>query len=92
MVSSTWALSSYFLSPTPSNSRQTPRRFHRGDVQSRWRSLCFPATVLRWVAVPALHPVVIKLRTQGYPSETQRAPYEFQKGGDRLLSIAREVR
>ena len=39
-----------------------------------------------------LHPVISKLRTQRYRAVIQRVPYEFQKGGDRLLSIAREVR
>jgi len=32
------------------------------------------------------------LRARGYRAETQRVPYEFQKGGNRLLSVVRETR
>ncbi len=39
-----------------------------------------------------LHPVVSELRARGYRAETLRVPYEFQKGGNRLLSVAREAR
>ncbi|MDQ3636528.1 MAG: SAM-dependent methyltransferase, partial [Actinomycetota bacterium] len=39
-----------------------------------------------------LRPVVSELRARGYCAETQRVPYEFQKGGNRLLSVAPETR
>ena len=39
-----------------------------------------------------LRPVVSELRARGYRAETQRVPYEFQKGGNRLLPVAREDR
>ena len=39
-----------------------------------------------------LHPVVSELRARGYRTETQRVSYEFQKGGNRLLSVTRETR
>ena len=39
-----------------------------------------------------LRPVVSELRTRGYRAETQRVPYEFQKGGNQLLSVAQRTR
>lgn len=56
------------------------------------RSTHLPAAELRRVAVLLLHPVVSELYARGYRAETLRVPYEFQKGVNRLLSVAREVR
>jgi hypothetical protein len=37
-------------------------------------------------------PVVKELRAQGYETKIQPVPYEFQRGGDRLLSVSQQYR
>ena len=87
------ALSSHFLF---TYSEQLSADFHVAAIKEMCRvadeTRVFP--LLNYDRWPSrlLHPVVSKLRTQGYRAETQQVHYEFQKGGDRLFSVAREVR
>lgn len=37
---------------------------------------------------PHLEPVIAQLQTEGYPIETRMTAYEFQKGGNQMLSIS----
>lgn len=39
---------------------------------------------------PLLSPVVDELQAQGYEVEVRPVPYEFQREGDRLLSVSRQ--
>ena len=87
------ALSSHFLF---TYSEQLSADFHVAAIKEMCRvadeTRVFP--LLNYDGWPSrlLHPIISKLRTQRYRAELQRVPYEFQKGGDRLLSVAREVR
>jgi len=38
---------------------------------------------------PHLQPVIGRLRERGYHVEIKRVPYEFQRGGDKMLAVAR---
>lgn len=38
---------------------------------------------------PRLQPVIGKLKERGYRVEIRRVPYEFQRGGDEMLVVAR---
>ncbi len=38
---------------------------------------------------PHLQPVIGRLRERGYRVEIRRVPYEFQRGGDEMLAVAR---
>ncbi len=49
----------------------------------------FPLLSYDGAPSPLLEHVVDELRALGYLVETRQVPYEFQKGGDRLLSAAR---
>ena len=69
-----------------------PRRCYRGDVPGSRRSSIFPLLNYDAKSSRVLRQVLNGLRAQGYCAETRRVPYEFQKGGNRLLSVVRKVR
>ena len=83
------ALSSHFLF---TYSEQLSADFHVAAIEEMCRvaaeARIFP--LLNYDGKPSrlLRPVVNELRARGYRAETQRVPYEFQKGGNRLLSVA----
>ena len=87
------ALSSHFLF---TYSEQLSTDFHLVAIEEMCRvadeARVFP--LLNYDGGPSqlLRPVVRELRARGYRAETQRVPYEFQKGGNRLLSVVRETR
>jgi hypothetical protein len=87
------ALSSHFLF---TYSEQLSADFHVAAIEEMCRVAdkvsVFP--LLNYDGKPSrlLRPVVSELRARGYRAETQWVPYEFQKGGNRLLSVARETR
>ena len=87
------ALSSHFLF---TYSEQLSADFHIAAIEEMCRvadeARIFP--LLNYDGWPSwlLHPVVSELCARGYSAETQRVPYEFQKGGNRLLSVARKAR
>jgi hypothetical protein len=86
-------LSSYFLF---TYSDQFSADFHVAAIEEMYRvaskARIFP--LLNYDGRPSrrLRPIVSELRLRGYHTETQRVPYEFQKGGNRVLSVARETR
>ncbi|MBA4115792.1 MAG: SAM-dependent methyltransferase [Rubrobacter sp.] len=86
------ALSSHFLF---TYSEQLSADFHLAAVEEMCRvaneARIFP--LLNYDGRPSrlLRPVVSRLQARGYRPETQRVSYEFQKGGNRLLSVAREA-
>ncbi len=87
------ALSSHFLF---TYSEQFSADFHVAAIEEMCRvadeARIFP--LLNYDGRPSwlLYPIVSELRARGYRVETQRVPYEFQKSGSRLLSVARETR
>jgi hypothetical protein len=87
------ALSSHFLF---TYSEQLSADFHVAAIEEMCRVAdtvrVFP--LLNYDGKPSrlLHRIVSELRARGYRTETQRVPYEFQKGGNRLLSVNRETR
>jgi hypothetical protein len=86
-------LSSHFLF---TYSEQFSADFHVTAIEEMCRvageARVFP--LLNYDGWPSLllRPVVDELRARGYRTETQRVPYEFQKGGNRLLSVAQKSR
>lgn len=86
------ALSSHFLF---TYSKQLSADFHVAAIEEMCRVASevriFP--LLNYDGRPSrlLRPVVSKLQARGYRAEMQRVPYEFQKGGNRLLSVTRET-
>lgn len=86
------ALSSHFLF---TYSEQLSTDFHVAAIEEMCRvageARIFP--LLNYDGWPSrlLRPVVNELRARRYRAETQRVSYEFQKGGNRLLSVAREA-
>ena len=86
------ALSSHFLF---TYSEQLSADFHVAAIAEMCRVAdkvrVFP--LLNYDGKPSrlLHPIISELRARGYRTETQRVYYEFQKGGNRLLSVARET-
>jgi hypothetical protein len=87
------ALNSHFLF---TYSEQLSADFHVAAIEEMCRvadeARVFP--LLNYDGWPSLllRPVISKLRARAYRAEIQRVPYEFQKGGNRLLSVARETR
>ena len=87
------ALSSHFLF---TYSEQLSAEFHVAAIQEMCRvaseARIFP--LLNYDGKPSqlLRPVVSKLQARGYSTDTRQVPYEFQKGGNRLLSVVGEVR
>ncbi len=87
------ALSSHFLF---TYSEQLSADFHVAAIEEMCRvadeARVFPLLNYDGWLSRLLHPVVSTLQARGYRAETQRVPYEFQKGGNRLLSVTRETR
>ncbi len=87
------ALSSHFLF---TYSEQLSANFHLAAIEEMCRvadeARIFPLLNYDGWQSQLLHPVVSELQARGYRAETQRVPYEFQKGGNRLLSVARKAR
>ncbi|MCA1718581.1 MAG: SAM-dependent methyltransferase [Actinobacteria bacterium] len=87
------ALSSHFLF---TYSERFSSDFHIAAIEEMCRvadeARVFP--LLNYDGRPSrlLRPVVSELQARGYRAETRRVPYEFQKGGKRLLSVVREAR
>ena len=87
------ALSSHFLF---TYSEQLSTDFHVAAIEEMCRvaneARIFP--LLNYDGKPSqlLRPVVSKLQARKYCVETRWVPYEFQKGGNRLLSVVREAR
>jgi len=87
------ALSSHFLF---TYSEQLSADFHVAAIEEMCRvageARIFP--LLNYDGQPSrlLRPVVSELQARGYRVETGRVSYEFQKGGNRLLSVIREAR
>jgi hypothetical protein len=85
------ALSSHFLF---TYSEQLSADFHVAAIEEMCRvadeTRVFP--LLNYDGRPSrlLRPVVSELQARGYGAETRRVPYEFQKGGNRLLFIVRD--
>ena len=69
--------------------------FHTAAIEEmrRFASEAHTFPLLNHDAMPfqILRPVRRKLQAQGYRAKMRRVPYEFQKGGNRLLPIAREA-
>lgn len=82
------ALSSHFLF---TYSEQLSASFHVAAIEEMCRvadeARLFP--LLNYDGEPSqlLRPAVDELRARGYRAETQRVSYEFQKGGNQLLSV-----
>jgi hypothetical protein len=87
------ALSSHFLF---TYSEQLSADFHVAAIEEMCRvaaeARIFPLLNYDGRQSRLLRPVVNELRARGYRAETQRVPYEFQKGGNRLLCVTRETR
>ena len=87
------ALSSHFLF---TYSDQLSADFHVAAIEEMCRvageARIFP--LLNYDGQPSrlLRPVVSELQAWGYRVETRRVSYEFQKGGNRHLSVIREAR
>jgi hypothetical protein len=87
------ALSSHFLF---TYSEQLSADFHIAAIEEMCRvaseARIFP--LLNYDGQPSrlLRPVVSELQARGYCAETKLVPYEFQNGGNRLLSVSREIR
>jgi hypothetical protein len=72
-------------------SAQLDEAFHVASL----RELCrvagevrvFPLTALGAVPSPHVEPVVAALRTEGFDAVIERVPYEFQRGGNRMLRV-----
>ncbi len=87
------ALSSHFLF---TYSEQLSANFHVAAIEEMCRvadeARVFPLLNYDGSQSRLLRPILSKLRARGYHAETRRVPYEFQKGGNRLLSVTRETR
>lgn len=87
------ALCSHFLF---TYSEQLSARFHVAAIEEMCRvaheARVFP--LLNYDGSPSqlLRPIISELRARGYSVEMRRVPYEFQKGGNRLLHVARGTR
>ena len=87
------ALSSHFLF---TYSEQLSADFHVAAIEEMCRvadeARVFPLLNYDGSQSRLLRPVLSELRARGCYAETRRVPYEFQKGGNRLLSVTRETR
>ena len=86
------ALCSHFLF---TYSEQLSADFHVSTIEEMCR-VAYEARVfplLDYAGEPSsiLRPVVGELRARGYRSETRRVAHEFQRGGNRLLSVSSEA-
>ncbi len=77
-------------------SEQLTLDFHVAAIKEMCRvadeARVFPLLNYAGEPSPLLVPVVEELRAQGYETKVQPVPYEFQRGGDRLLSVSRQYR
>jgi hypothetical protein len=67
--------------------------FHVASIEEMCRvageALVFPLLRSYGGRSPHLRPVIGRLRERGYRVEIRRVPYEFQRGGDEMLAVAR---
>jgi len=75
-------------------SEQLTLDFHVAAIEEMCRvadeARIFPLLNYDGEPSPLFVPVVEELWTQGYETKVQSVPYEFQLGGDRLLSVSRK--
>jgi hypothetical protein len=87
------ALSSHFLFLYTS---QLGEAFHRAAIQEMCRVAAevriFPLLMLGAVPSPLVVRMTNELREQGADVSIERVPYEFQRGGNEMLRIRRNVR
>lgn len=67
--------------------------FHVAAIQEMCRvadeARVFPLLESYGGLSPRLEPVIGALRKAGYQAEVRKVPYEFQRGGDEMLSVTR---
>jgi hypothetical protein len=77
-------------------SEQLTLDFHVASIKEMCRvadeARIFPLLTYDGEQSPLFVPVVDELRTQGYETKVRPVPYEFQRGGDLLLSVSRQYR
>ena len=77
-------------------SEQLTLDFHVASIKEMCRvadeARIFPLLNYDGEQSPRFVPVVEELRAQGYETKVRPVPYEFQRGGDRLLSVSRQYR
>ena len=77
-------------------SEQITLNFHVAAIEEMCRVAdevrVFPLLNYDGEPSPLLVPVVEELKAQGYETKVRPVPYEFQRGGDRLLSVSRKHR
>src|SRR5262249_30464855 len=76
---------------------QFSTEFHLASIiemcRVAWEARIFPLlTAFAGEPSPHLEPVMAALREQGYEVEIRSVNYEFQKGGDKMLSVRNAVR
>ena len=86
------ALCSHFLF---TYSDQLSTDFHSSAIQEMCRvageARVFPLLKSYGGPSPHLEPVVDALRERGYEAEIREVPYEFQRGGDKMLAVRRST-
>ena len=86
------ALCSHFLF---TYSDQLSTDFHVSAIQEMCRvageARVFPLLKSYGGPSPYLEPVVDALRDRGYEAEIREVPYEFQRGGDKMLAVRRST-
>ncbi|HEX2742069.1 MAG TPA: hypothetical protein VHM69_16630 [Rubrobacter sp.] len=86
------ALCSHFLF---TYSDQLSTDFHVSAIQEMCRvageARVFPLLKSYGGPSPHLEPVVNALRKRGYEAEIREVPYEFQRGGDKMLAVRRST-
>jgi hypothetical protein len=84
------ALSSHFLFLY---SEQLGEAFHRAAIKEMCRVArevrIFPLLALGAVPSPLVEPITAGLRAEGFTASIEPVPYEFQRGGDRMLRVQR---
>ena len=77
-------------------SEQLTLDFHVASIKEMCRvadeARIFPLLTYDGEQSPRLVPVVEELQAQGYETTVRPVPYEFQRGGDLLLSVSRQYR
>ena len=72
-------------------SEQLSEEFHIQSIQELCRVSnevrIFPLLELGAIKSRHLEPVIVRIQEQGYNSEITPAPYEFQKGGNEMLTV-----
>lgn len=83
------ALCSHFLF---TYSDHLSEEFHLASIAEMCRvakeTRIFPLLNISGEPSPLLQPVINKLNEQGYKVQIRQVPYEFQKGGNRLLHVS----